>query len=168
MACHLLEAIRGVHEGGYLHCALSPRAFYRRGQGADHPGMLWRLSGLGSAQLQSKRQCIPRADGAGPGAHTAPNLHNPLALPEERDDLISWLFIVAEMLTGRLPWKGSGDEPGCSEQAMLKLKMEAEADPKELFPSVGGMVMPRVGGAAGASCWIGVAVGAVGLVVLCL
>ncbi|KAL6783668.1 hypothetical protein ACKKBF_B05370 [Auxenochlorella protothecoides x Auxenochlorella symbiontica] len=143
VACHLLEAIRGVHEGGYLHCALSPRAFYRRGQGADHPGMLWRLSGLGSAQLQSKRQCIPRADGAGPGAHTAPNLHNPLALPEERDDLISWLFIVAEMLTGRLPWKGSGDEPGCSEQAMLKLKMEAEADPKELFPSVGGMVMPR-------------------------
>jgi serine/threonine protein kinase len=107
---HTLRAIQALHERGIVHRDVKPSNFLIRFQNRS-PIVLIDF-GLARRYIsRTDNSILPpreRAGFVGTTKYASLNAHEGLELGR-RDDLLSWLFSLFELMTGALPWPASRD-----------------------------------------------------------
>jgi serine/threonine protein kinase len=122
IAWHVLHGIQDIHKKGYVHRDIKPSNIVLRSGNALAPvgiidfGMARYYLEASTGEHSSARE-DPGFRGTAMYASCNSHMHHELS---RRDDLISWYYVVAELLTGSLPWKGLADH-----QALLAAKQSS-------------------------------------------
>lgn len=129
-----LDALRSVHQAGYVHRDVKPANFvhgYRKGDA-------WFLVDFGLARRYVDEQGGMMAERMGAGFRGSSTYASFNAQQEKdqgrRDDLWSWLYSLVELLTGTLPWRMLKESCPRKDLAsrMLRMKLMCKNSPQEL------------------------------------
>ena len=106
VAYHLLKAIQDIHKLGIIHRDIKPANILTTGKN-EYPIVLIDY-GLAKLYLDQNGKHLPprKYPGfRGTAMFASPNAHLNKDL-SRRDDLVSWYYVVFDLLTGGLPWRG--------------------------------------------------------------
>ncbi|KRX49417.1 putative serine/threonine-protein kinase [Trichinella murrelli] len=116
IAIQCIEALRDLHEAGYLHLDLSPTNLLL---GLDSDANRIFLIDFGLSKAITDDCCYFTTDHFfGTQCYASISMHN-LQPIGRKDDLLSLLYVLTELLTGSLPW-----ETVKSRTDMVKMKIE--------------------------------------------
>ncbi|KRX83784.1 putative serine/threonine-protein kinase [Trichinella nativa] len=102
IAIQCIEALRDLHEAGYLHLDLSPANLLL---GLDSDANRIFLIDFGLSKAITDDCCYFTTDHFfGTECYASISMHN-LQPIGRKDDLLSLLYVLTELLTGSLPWK---------------------------------------------------------------
>lgn len=111
VALHLLRALEVMHRAGLVHRDIKPSNVLIRENCREFPIALIDF-GLSRYYLdRTTHQHLPprpRPGFRGTSLYASVNAHMEMDL-SRRDDLISWYYVVVDLLTGDLPWKRVSD-----------------------------------------------------------
>ncbi|KAK9862498.1 hypothetical protein WJX84_005089 [Apatococcus fuscideae] len=145
----MLEALEQVHSAGYVHRDVKPANFVQ-GRTTGSAGSLYILDfGVARRFRDENSRVKPQRMGYDEfrGSTTYASI-NALHKQDQgrRDDVWSWLYMLAEMLNGHLPWKDAGkaatngraagspeEQKQAEKQTVLEAKLACLADPSLLF-----------------------------------
>ena len=106
IAFHTLKALEFLHHRGYVHRDLKPSNIVIRRDSKDFPVV---IIDYGMARYYRDRTtgdhlpARPRPGFRGTVAYASVNAHMKNEL-SRRDDMISWFYVVADLIMGQLPW----------------------------------------------------------------
>jgi serine/threonine protein kinase len=108
LASEMLEAIHTFHESGYIHNDICNQNFVFRPD-KIHPVCLIDF-GLSFPYLVDGNHISKSSskEFLGTPRYTSINALNGITV-SRRDDLISWLYCVVDLISGKLPWSGKTD-----------------------------------------------------------
>lgn len=130
-----LEALKGVHQAGYVHRDVKPANFVYDVKDAD----VWYVVDFGLARryLDERGEVVSERIGAGfRGSSTYASVHAQQEKDQgRRDDLWSWLYMIVELLTGTLPWRVTKERSTRKDwgDKVLQRKMKCRENPEELM-----------------------------------
>lgn len=108
----LIEALEDLHNCGFIHRDLKPSNICFGRKDRNELGKLYLLSfGISRRYLDSKNQMRKPRDNVefrGTVRYASLNCHQLQEL-NRKDDLESAFYVIVEMITGQLPWKGLPD-----------------------------------------------------------
>ncbi|OHS99997.1 CK1 family protein kinase [Tritrichomonas foetus] len=127
LSIEMLRCIREIHDRGIIHRDIKPDNFLVRSS---------RYFPIGIIDFGLSRRFIDQETGelipprnhpgyVGTNSYTSVNAHMRMEL-SQRDDLLSWLYSIVEIKTGRLPWKGISNKP-------KTMKKKVKVLPEKLF-----------------------------------
>lgn len=104
VATLILRALKSFHEIGFIHRDIKPSNILLR-PNREFPIALIDF-GLSKIYLEDGKIIPARAHPGfrGTAVYASPNAHMHLDLAR-RDDLISWYYLIIDIITGSLPWK---------------------------------------------------------------
>jgi casein kinase 1 len=108
LAGEMLEAIHTLHDSGYIHNDICNQNFVLRPDGI-HPVCLIDF-GISFPYLVDGKHILKSVNKEflGTPRYASINALNGITV-SRRDDLISWLYCVVDLISGNLPWAGKTD-----------------------------------------------------------
>lgn len=120
IAKKMLKCIEAMHSRGYIHRDIKPANFVRKSQN----GTNFCLIDFGIAKLyRSKdgniRQEREKAEFRGTTTYASPHVHQGFDQCP-RDDLFSWMYVLLDLICGKLPWVDASRNKDKSTVSQLK------------------------------------------------
>ena len=111
VAIHMLRALEAMHRAGLVHRDIKPSNVLIREKCAELPIAIVDF-GLSRYYVdRNTRSHLPpraRPGFRGTALYASANAHMEMDL-SRRDDMVSWFYVVVDLLTGDLPWKRMED-----------------------------------------------------------
>ena len=111
VAYHMLKALEVLHESGFIHRDVKPANVLVREKCPENPIAIIDF-GLARSYVDgaTKRHLPARSHPGFRGTTLYASVHAHMEMDlSRRDDLISWYYVVTDLLTGDLPWKHVDD-----------------------------------------------------------